>query len=179
MLLCNGFQKAKAGATSLHTLLLQKPVYEILLPLASHDRGFGYPYTAVRIIDCLLLYPEQSHLHAPLCRHIIICPPPADQETLLPHPFKQPLLLLSCRAAGFLSPASCPLFSPLWGFSCAGIVLYVSTVKRQGWGSIAPSLTNFYNGFSPNPACIILPGFRPSALEIVSGSGSSPTVRIG
>ena len=82
-------------------------------------------------------------------------------------------------AAGFLSPASCPLFSPLLGFSCAGIVLYVSTVKRQGWGSIAPSLTNFYNGFSPNPACMILPGFRPSALEIVSGSGSSPTVRIG
>lgn len=82
-------------------------------------------------------------------------------------------------AAGFLSPASCPLFSPLWGFSCAGIVLYASTVKRQEWGSIAPSITNFYNGFSPNPACMILPGFRPSALDIVSGSGSSPTVRIG
>ncbi len=72
-----------------------------------------------------------------------------------------------------------PSLFPSVGLFLRGNNFYVSTVKRQGWGSIAPSLTNFYNGFSPNPACIILPGFRPSALEIVSGSGSSPTVRIG
>lgn len=56
MLLCNGFQKAKAGDTLLSPLLLQKPVYKILLPFAGHNRGFCYPYTAVRIVHGALFY---------------------------------------------------------------------------------------------------------------------------
>lgn len=60
------------------TLSLQKFVYEILLPFASHKHSLSYPDTPIRIVDSSFLYLEQLQLHSPLCWHIIICPFPAD-----------------------------------------------------------------------------------------------------
>lgn len=68
----------KAGGNLFSALLPQKPVYKILLALTRHHRCPGYPDAAVRIIDRALLYFKQLHLHAPLCRHIIIHPFPPD-----------------------------------------------------------------------------------------------------
>lgn len=81
----------KSRRKLLSVLLLQKSVYKILLPLASHNRGFSYPDTSIRIIDGSLFYLEQFQFHASLCRHIVIGTFSAYQKPLLPHPLKQTL----------------------------------------------------------------------------------------
>lgn len=83
MLLCNGFQKAKTGETSLRPLLLQKPIYKILLPLASHNsfsiilrfsicRISFFPVGSRLFISCLMpsLFPSVGLF---LCGNSFIC----------------------------------------------------------------------------------------------------------
>ncbi len=48
------------------------------------------------------------------------------------------------------------------------------TLLNGGDGAISPHSPLFYSGSSP--VYMILLGFRPSVLEIASGSGSGPSV---